>query len=84
MNFVGIILLSLLISILAFREMPPPERAFHTVGLAWLIQTIVFAALMPSVALSIGGVVLLFLQTVWAAIVGLVAWLYWKRRWIDD
>lgn len=84
MNFVGIILLSLLISAIAFKEKPPAERAFHTVGLAWLIQTILFVALMPGMALSAGGLTLLFLQSVWAAIVGVIAWRYWKSRWIDD
>jgi hypothetical protein len=34
----GIIIFALVISVLAFREEPPAERAFATVGTAWFLQ----------------------------------------------
>ena len=80
----GMIIFSALISAFLFREMPPVERAFHTVGLAWILQLLLGLAINGAYMFSSEGLVRIGITTLFAAIVFVGAWWSYKRRWTDE
>lgn len=80
----GMIIFSAIISAFLFREMPPLERAFHTVGLAWILQLLLGLLINGAYIFSPEGLIGIAITTFFAAIVFIVAWWIYKRRWTDE
>lgn len=81
----GIIIFALVISVLAFREEPPAERAFATVAMAWFLQVwLGYAFHGLDGVWSEEALVGIAIRAVLAIPVGFAFYWWFKRQWTPD
>ena len=80
----GLIIFSAIISNFFFKDKPPGERAFHTVGLAWLLQLLLGLLLSSGNIFTGEGLARIGITTFFAVVLGFIAWWLYKRQWTDE